>query len=692
MSASRPKNAPTVLYPRAGTPADADGYPHYGPLQAVNQRLCAAYTKILAQRRRQRQALVTNVVTPAGKTAWKKHVATLRVAIAGALGLSISTARTSSPACVFMRGTTMNAFAPDARGNVCSISARWYRMPSAGWDGTAIDLLFLRSSGDATPRPAMLLLPDSGASLVGSQSPETVAAEWGCQLAAAGFCVCIPTLPAMTAFSSTRNKARLLEGGCALGDVAGEAAAVLAVLLAQSDIAGRTAWVGGTGVGGLVSLFLGVIDGRVGGVLADAPLTWGEINDAPALVVPRSRPLTDLQELCAALAPLPLVLVAAPQKLSPFTAAHADVKHLARAALAAYRAEQSTAAVATFTAGKHHACITWLVRHSTAMAARKPRLGRTVRSSGAQRHFSIRQYSTAAQRQRDVARFRRQYKDLVGIPQINQALRVEHIGTTTLTDAVRDEYHVHTGANTIANVVLLTPRGTPRRRPTILCLPGSTSDVAKVERHYAHEVIADGWNACIIDARVALYPFHPGIAEGQAVIAQSLHDLLCCLDWVAGLDHVDPHRIGTMGVSQGGTHSWMLAAMDDRIAACAPICGFCTYTSLITNHVSEWYGGALRSFLDSHSMYYFTPGVLALAEQQDLCSLIAPRPLCIIGGTHDDCFPLDGMRAGAKDLRHAYRLTKAPRNFEYREFEGPHDMPASSRKVAYGFFRRHFGG
>jgi dienelactone hydrolase len=294
------------------------------------------------------------------------------------------------------------------------------------------------------------------------------------------------------------------------------------------------------------------------------------------------------------------------------------------------------------------------------------------------------------------AALRQIFRERLGIPAQQSPRRVREISRVELTAYTRIEYHVETEPDCIVNLTWLLPHGFVNADgqlqplPTVLCLPGSSSDVARDERNWAHEVPARGWNAVQIDARVALYPFHPGIGERRAMIAQSVHDLLTCCAWVFEQPGIDPLRVGCMGVSQGGTHSWMLPALEPRIAAAAPVCGICTYRSLIDNVRDERYDSVWRSFLDSHSIYYFVPGVLSEFEQQDLCALIAPRPLAFIGADHDNCFPLDGMREAAADLRDWYRLFGAEKNFRYVEFRGEHSMPAHSRQTAYQFLGRAF--
>ncbi|MBI3832272.1 MAG: acetylxylan esterase [Planctomycetes bacterium] len=642
-----------VLFPSRGTPPDRHGYPHYQAMAKANERWRKAYLAELERRRQERARK-------------RRSASAVRAGLASCLGLAIKNSKHAPAPLRFMRGNPIfsGAPAPGTPAWAADLKALWYELPDAAWDGGAIELLVLRPTQVRGPYPGVLLIPDCGSRHFGAQSPESAAREWGCALAVAGFLVVIPKLPGLQQFSSTQNKRRILEGACALGEVVGEASHALDAVLVQPGLAGKRAWIAGRGLGGLAALLLGALDGRAAGVLSDAPLAVGTGVDPDALQIPRFNTTTDLGEIAAALAPRPLGLIAPPFK------------------------PRKAAGLAVFRTGQNAQAIEWLKRHVRAINA-KPSGGVAVRGERPSRRYAISDAPDLKTWKAWAKRLRREYRAQAGMPVVARPLGVKLIGRTQLADCTREEYHVKTGAFTASNVTFLRPNGPFRRRTTILHLPGSSSDVAKVEREYAHELVAEGWNACIIDARVALYPFHPGIPEGMAMINQSLHDLCCCLDYVAKRDDVDPKRIGTMGVSQGGTHSWMLAAMDDRIAAAAPVCGVCTYRSLWDEWRTEWYDHALLSFLDSHSIYYFTPGVLQLGDQQDLCGLVAPRPFALIGGNHDNCFPLGGMKECDRDLGRLYRLYGKAENFLYYEFEGPHSMPEHSRKAAYAFFRKH---
>jgi hypothetical protein len=684
----------SVTFPRGGTLPDGDGYPHYAAIGEANERFRAWYEGELAARRQARQVLLEpgpGDDPEAVRARWARRADQVRTGLAACLGLAISDRQPEPAPARFEFGVPISAGGLE-RGlsaGAASLAAVWIRVPAASWEDGDIEVLVLRPRATGEALSGLLLIPDAGPCLLGGESPEVAARRWGCALASAGMVVAIPRLPGYTRFSSTQNKWRLLEGTCVLGVIVMEAARALDALLEQPGVGGSRAWVGGGGVGGLAALMLGMLDPRVGGVLAAAPARWGTSVELQALIVPHSHPVTDLPELAALIAPRPLALVEPAEERSPFDAPLADLGELAHAAEPAYALLDVPDNLGLFPAGKKAEAIHWIQARSDQLVGTGAPTSWVVRGEKPGRRYAVTNYEAAEAWRGAAKALRREYREVAALPEIIVPLSVEKQSETRLEDCTREEYHVQTGTYSYANLTFLRPHGPVKPRTTILCLPGSSSDVARVESQYGHEVVAQGWNAAIIDARVALYPFHPGIAEDRAVVSQSLHDLLCVLDYVAKRKDVDLDRIGAMGLSQGGTHSWMVAAMDQRVAAAVSVCGVCTYRSLPSENLALGPGAPPQTYLDSHSIYYYTPGVLRIADQQDLCALIAPRPFALIGANRDNCFPLPGVRECARDLTHVYNLLGAEQNFRYIEFEGPHSMPLHTRKAAYAFFRQH---
>ena len=56
-------------------------------------------------------------------------------------------------------------------------------------------------------------------------------------------------------------------------------------------------------------------------------------------------------------------------------------------------------------------------------------------------------------------------------------------------------------------------------------------------------------------------------------LLDNVWDIVILLDYLETRPDVDSARIGITGVSLGGMHSWLAAALDERIAAAAPMIG-----------------------------------------------------------------------------------------------------------------------
>lgn len=690
----RKRSKPT--FPRNATQPDKHGYPHYEAIGTLNKRFEASYGRELKKRRGERQAYLKECLTRGsyGRRKWSRRIDVVRESLAESLGLIRKKANEGSMRASFDRAVPYSLLGPNEAQYPWTPRLRfmYYHVTSENRAATPIETLLIRPHGKPPyPKaPIVLWIPDAGPGLIGAQSPESASKDGGILLASAGCTVAIPRLHVQERFSSTYNKGRLLAGHCALGDVVGQAARILDALFGIEDLQDRNVFVAGRGFGGLCALFLAAGDARVGGAWVESPtsISGGEVPEA--LIVPGLNRTTDLTEISTLIAPRPLALLDAQEGLD---APAANVRTLARAAEKAWELTGENENIKSFNGKQKAKAVDWICK--TAKCIETARKARNAIGLAATHYpmqaFRVTQYSSLQKWKAARERFREGYAFQTGLPEKRCIINVRRKSRVELDDCVRDEYHVRTGPFSMSNLVFMRPYDCKGPQTTIIHLPGSSSDVGRVENMYAHEIIEQGWNAVIIDARVALYPFHPHIFEDRAIITQSLHDLLCCLDWVVDRKEVDEERIGVMGLSQGGTHSWMVAAMDERIAAAASICGVTSYRSLIAHTSPMHADGPRLSYLDHHSIYYFTPGVLELGDQGDLCSLIAPRPFLFIGANRDDCFPLSGMRQSAREIRHVYKLYEAADRFKYVEFEGPHSMPQHTRETTYAFFRKHLG-
>jgi dienelactone hydrolase len=131
------------------------------------------------------------------------------------------------------------------------------------------------------------------------------------------------------------------------------------------------------------------------------------------------------------------------------------------------------------------------------------------------------------------------------------------------------------------------------------------------------------------------------VMAGENPLTQNLWDMARCVDVLEAHPLVDPGRIGMVGLSYGATMTLFLAAWDERVAAC-----------VVSGYFSSW--------AESHKMPWnmcgsqVLPGMLGRLEHVDLGALVAPRPMLVESGLHDELFPAAVAAAECQKLRPVY--------------------------------------
>jgi dienelactone hydrolase len=167
------------------------------------------------------------------------------------------------------------------------------------------------------------------------------------------------------------------------------------------------------------------------------------------------------------------------------------------------------------------------------------------------------------------------------------------------------------------------------------------------------------------------------VMAGVNPLTQNLWDLARCLDVLEAHPLVDGARIGMVGLSYGATVTLFLAASDERVAACV-VSGY--FSSWAEAHKVPW------NMCGSQVL----PGMLGRLEHVDLGALVAPRPMLVESGVHDELFPATVAAAGCERLRGVYASLGAEADrLVHDVFEGGHQWHGVA---AYPFLERWLQG
>jgi dienelactone hydrolase len=167
-----------------------------------------------------------------------------------------------------------------------------------------------------------------------------------------------------------------------------------------------------------------------------------------------------------------------------------------------------------------------------------------------------------------------------------------------------------------------------------------------------------------------------GIAQ-EAIVA---FESLCAFDLLYGRPGIDAARIGMTGASGGGFNSWIVPALEPRIAATVSVVGTSDFLEQLR---------AVRSvdWFTAKEHCHYIPGLFRYANNHELLACVAPRPVMVISAHNDIGFPVTGQREVVQYGELLYTVLGSEGRVGYFEdTQEAHGYQKRKREAAYGWF------
>jgi dienelactone hydrolase len=139
---------------------------------------------------------------------------------------------------------------------------------------------------------------------------------------------------------------------------------------------------------------------------------------------------------------------------------------------------------------------------------------------------------------------------------------------------------------------------------------------------------------------------------------------LRALDWLGSLPDVDPARLACTGESGGGTQTFLLTAIDDRVKVAAPVV-----------MVSDTFQGGC--------VCENAAGLRLGTDNVEFAALCAPRPMIMVGASGD--WTAKTMSRAYPAIRGVYSLFGSMDRVTADVFDFPHNYNQTTRNAVYAF-------
>jgi dienelactone hydrolase len=143
------------------------------------------------------------------------------------------------------------------------------------------------------------------------------------------------------------------------------------------------------------------------------------------------------------------------------------------------------------------------------------------------------------------------------------------------------------------------------------------------------------------------------------------------VDFLQSLPGVNAANIGATGASGGGTQTFLLAAVDDRIQFSAPV-------------------NMISAIMQGGGLCENEPGLRLDTFNVEIGAMMAPRPMIMVSATGD--WTKNNATEEFPAVRAIYELYDKAANVEMMHQDAPHNYNQKAREAVYSFFGKHVLG
>lgn len=312
---------------------------------------------------------------------------------------------------------------------------------------------------------------------------------------------------------------------------------------------------------------------------------------------------------------------------------------------------------------------------------------RVTRVPDTDTHFTLPAYKTRAQWETRATLLRKQVLTAAGLDPLppKTPLNAQVFGRITHPDYTIEKVLLETMPGYWLGGNLYRPVGTSGRVPGVVSphghwtygrlehqplgsIPARSISLAK-QGHvvFAYDMV--GYNDTVQTPHAFGSPQEQLWSFGP--LGLQLWNSIRAVDFLLSLPEVDPERIAATGASGGGTQTFLLTAVDDRVKVSAPV-------------------NMISAIMQGGSPCENAPGLRVDAFNVEIAALMAPRPMLMVSATGD--WTRNTPREEYPAMKSIYDLYDKGEMVETVQIDAPHNYNQASREAVYRFFGKHLLG